>query len=59
MDLTPQQRYRLSDKCKAARRRYYESKGREKAKQYYEENKTRILENARERYYTKNKEWTI
>ena len=48
--LTAQQRYRLSDKCKAARERYYESKGREKAKQYYEANKERILERSKERY---------
>ena len=48
--LTAQQRYRLSDKCKAARQRYYESKGREKAKEYYEANKEKILERSRERY---------
>ena len=48
--LTAQQRYRLSDKCKEARRRYYESKGREKAREYYEANKEKILERSRERY---------
>ena len=48
--LTAQQRYRLSDKCKAARQRYYESKGRDKAKEYYEANKDRILERSKERY---------
>jgi hypothetical protein len=48
--LTAQQRYRLSDKCKAARQRYYESKGRDKAKEYYELNKEKILERSKERY---------
>jgi hypothetical protein len=48
--LTAQQRYRLSDKCKAARQRYYESKGRQKAKEYYEANKQHILERSKERY---------
>jgi hypothetical protein len=48
--LTAQQRYRLSDKCKAARQRYYESKGRDKAKEYYEANKDKILERSKERY---------
>ncbi len=48
--LTAQQRYRLSDKCKAARQRYYESKGRDKAKEYYEANKPKILERSKERY---------
>jgi hypothetical protein len=40
----------LSDKCKAARQRYYESKGRDKAKEYYELNKEKILERSKERY---------
>lgn len=48
--LTAQQRYRLTDKCKEARRRYYESKGRSKAKEYYEANKEKILERSKERY---------
>ena len=51
--LTAQQRYRLTDKCKEARRRYYESKGRLKAKEYYEANKEKILEKAHERYMSK------
>ena len=48
--LTSQQRYRISDKCKAARQRYYESKGRAKAKEYYLLNKDKILERSKERY---------
>ena len=48
--LTSQQRYRMSDKCKAARQRYYESKGRIKAKEYYLLNKDKILERSKERY---------
>jgi hypothetical protein len=47
---TPQQRYRKTDKCREARRRYYESKGREKAAAYYEANKEMILARAKERY---------
>lgn len=48
--LTPQQRYRQTEKCREARRRYYESKGREKAAAYYEANKEMILARAKERY---------
>jgi hypothetical protein len=48
--LTSQQRYRSSDKCKAARQRYYESKGREKAREYYLLNKEKILERSKQRY---------
>jgi hypothetical protein len=47
---TPQQRYRKTDKCREARRRYYESKGREKARAYYEANKEVILARAKQRY---------
>lgn len=50
LKLTAQQRYRLSDKCKAARQRYYDSKGRAKAKEYYQANKEKILERSKERY---------
>ena len=50
IELTPQQRYRQSEKCKAARDRYYETKGREKAKEYYLNNKEKILNRAKERY---------
>jgi hypothetical protein len=48
--VTPQQRYRQTDKCKAARNRYYESKGRDKAAEYYLANKEKILERAKQRY---------
>lgn len=48
--LTPQQRYRQTEKCREARRRYYESKGREKARAYYEANKEAILARAKQRY---------
>jgi hypothetical protein len=47
---TPQQRYRLTEKCKAARVRYYESKGRQKAAEYYKNNKDKILNRAKQRY---------
>lgn len=47
---TPQQRYRQTEKCKAARNRYYESKGRDKAAEYYLANKEKILERAKQRY---------
>jgi hypothetical protein len=47
---TPQQRYRQTEKCKEARRRYYESKGRQKAAEYYLVNKEKILQRAKERY---------
>ena len=47
---TPQQRYRQTEKCREARRRYYESKGREKARAYYVANKEVILARAKQRY---------
>jgi hypothetical protein len=48
--LTPQQKYRQSDKCKLARERYYASKGKAKAHDYYERNKETILNRSKERY---------
>jgi hypothetical protein len=48
--LTPQQKYRQSEKCKAARERYYANKGRAKAHEYYEKNKEAILNRNKERY---------
>jgi predicted metal-dependent hydrolase len=48
--ITPQQRYRQSDKCKVARERYYLSKGKAKAHEYYERNKEVILNRSKERY---------
>lgn len=47
---TAQQRYRKTDKCKEARKRYYESKGRDKAHEYYLANKEKILERSKDRY---------
>jgi hypothetical protein len=48
--LTPQQRYRQSEKCKLARERYYANKGKAKAHEYYERNKEVILNRSKERY---------
>jgi hypothetical protein len=48
--LTPQQKYRQSEKCKVARERYYEKKGKTKAHEYYEKNKEVILARSKERY---------
>jgi hypothetical protein len=48
--LTPQQKYRQSDKCKIARERYYNTKGKAKAHEYYERNKDIILNRSKERY---------
>jgi len=48
--LTPQQKYRQSDKCKLARERYYASKGKAKAHEYYERNKETILNRSKQRY---------
>ena len=51
--MTPQQKYRRSDKCKEARERYYESKGKETAREYYLKNREAILARSKERYATK------
>jgi hypothetical protein len=48
--LTPQQKYRQSDKCKLARERYYANKGKTKAHEYYEKHKETILNRSKERY---------
>ena len=48
--LTPQQKYRKSDKCKVARERYYSTKGKGKAHEYYEKNKEVIFNRSKERY---------
>ena len=47
---TPQQRYRKTDKCKAARQRYYEAKGKATAHEYYVKNRDKILQRSKERY---------
>jgi len=51
MVLTPQQKYRLSEKCKVARERYYETKGRETAREYYQRNREHLLNRSKDRYY--------
>ena len=48
--LTPQQKYRQSEKCKLARERYYTNKGKATAHEYYERNKEVILNRSKERY---------
>ena len=48
--LSPQQKYRQSDKCKLARERYYMNKGRATAHDYYERNREVILNRSKERY---------
>ena len=48
--LTPQQKYRQSEKCKIARQKYYETKGKVKAHEYYEKNKALILNRSKQRY---------
>jgi len=48
--LTPQQKYRQSEKCKAARERYYANKGKAKAHEYYQKNREVILNRSKERY---------
>jgi retron-type reverse transcriptase len=48
--LTPQQKYRQSEKCKIARERYYANKGKATAHDYYERNKETILNRSKERY---------
>jgi hypothetical protein len=50
--LTPQQRYRLTDKCKVARERYYEKKGKTTAQSYYQRNREVILQRSKQRYLT-------
>ena len=47
---TAASRYRKSDKCKVARQRYYDNKGKETAKAYYEKNKEKIIARSKERY---------
>jgi hypothetical protein len=47
---TAQQRYRKSEKCKVARARYYENKGKAKAHEYYLKNKEKIILRSKERY---------
>jgi len=48
--MTPQQRYRQSEKCRSARDKYYETKGKETAHKYYMNNRDKILTRSKERY---------
>jgi len=48
--LTSQQKYRQTDKCKIARERYYNTKGKAKAHEYYEKNRDKILQRSKDRY---------
>ena len=48
--LTPQQKYRQSEKCKISRDKYYQTKGKVTAHEYYMTNRERILENSKIRY---------
>lgn len=48
--LTPQQRYRQSIKCKASRDKYYQTKGKATAHEYYIANRDRILTRSKDRY---------
>ncbi len=43
-------RYRKTDKCKVARKKYYDTKGKDTAKAYYENNKEKIIARSKERY---------
>jgi len=49
-ELTPQQKYRMTEKCQAARKRYYENKGKSTSREYYLKNRERILEQSKKRY---------
>jgi hypothetical protein len=48
--LTAAQRYRKSEKCALARKRYYDNKGKQTAQSYYEKNKEKINEASKARY---------
>ena len=48
--LTAKQRYRKTDKCKASRERYYASKGKTTAHEYYMKHRETILQRSKERY---------
>ena len=47
---TAKSRYMKTEKYKQAKQRYYETKGRETSKAYYEKNKEKIIERSMERY---------
>jgi hypothetical protein len=49
--LNASSRYRKSAKGKLARAKYYETKGRTKAQEYYLKNREAIIERSKARYY--------
>jgi len=49
--LSAQQKYRLTEKCKVARAKYYETKGKAKAHEYYLKNREVMLKRSKERYH--------
>ena len=52
MEETAAQRYRKTDKCKEARKRYYENKGKQTSHEYYLKNREKIIERSKQRYET-------
>jgi hypothetical protein len=50
--LNASSRYRKSAKGKLARAKYYETKGRTKAQEYYLKNREAIIERSKARYYS-------
>jgi len=52
---TAAERYRKTDKCKDARKRYYDTKGKVTSHIYYLKNREKIIERSKARYdATKN-----
>ena len=49
--LTPAEKYRKTEKCKLAKQKYYDTKGKDKAKAYYEAHKEEIKQRSMERYH--------
>ena len=47
---TAAERYRKTDKCKDARKRYYDTKGKATSHNYYIKNREMIIERSKARY---------
>jgi hypothetical protein len=47
---TAAERYRKTDKCKEARKRYYKTKGKATTHEYYLKNREKIIERSKARY---------
>ena len=47
---TAAERYRKTDKCKDARKRYYDTKGKATSHNYYIKNREKIIERSKARY---------